>query len=247
MRQEPDPADLYPEVAAYSSLAAALQATAADQGLSLPMTATASDPLRHATFTSVIPHRHGSYVTAWHFERSWTIWGSSNNRLMICGATKDLRELPKVILGWVDGASLDEIAEAAPFKVVTGRFEVPDNNPAAVIASEWQWLLKDAREADWPQYQALIEAAHAEPKLRRLYPFTSHWALSFSTTPDYPFSLSFISIDSPRGTGGYTIREWWNGPTLTEVSTPAEAVSIAVARIPAELLQTSSDISAEDS
>ena len=33
-------------------------------------------------------------------------------------------------LGWAKGASLDEIAEMAPFDLLTGRFEVPDNNPA---------------------------------------------------------------------------------------------------------------------
>ncbi|WP_214317568.1 DUF6193 family natural product biosynthesis protein [Nonomuraea sediminis] len=124
---------------------------------------------------------------------------------------------------------------------------MPDNNPTDVIASEWQWLLKDARDADWPQYQALIEAAYDQPKLRSLYPFTSHWALSFSATPDYPFSPSFVSVDSPRGDGGYTIREWGNGPALTQVPTPTEAISIAVDRIPAEFLQMSSDIAAEDS
>ena len=138
------------------------------------MSVTPSDPLRQATITSVVPYRHRSYVTAWHFERSWTIWGSSNNRLMVCGTTKDLRELPRLIHGWAEGTGLDEIAEVAPFKVLTGRFEVPDNSPANVIASEWQVLLKDARDADWPQYQALIEAAYDQPKLRRLYPFTSH-------------------------------------------------------------------------
>jgi hypothetical protein len=95
----------------------------------------------------------------------------------------------------------------APFKVLAGRFEVPDNNPADVIASEWQWLLKEARDADWPQYQALIEAAYDQPKLRKLYPFTSHWALSFSVTPDNPFTPSFVSIASPRRDGGYTIRD----------------------------------------
>lgn len=130
---------------------------------------------------------------------------------------------------------------------LTGRFEVPDNNPADVIASEWQWLLKDADRADWPQYLALIESAHAEPKLRRLCPFTSHWALSFSDTPDYPFSPSFVSIASPRGTGDYTIREWWNGPALHHVTTAAEAIAIAVGRIPADLLQTSSENPAQDS
>jgi hypothetical protein len=53
MRNEPDPAVSYPEVAAHGSLAAALQVAAADQGMSLAMVATASDPLRHATTASV--------------------------------------------------------------------------------------------------------------------------------------------------------------------------------------------------
>ncbi|MFE3761032.1 DUF6193 family natural product biosynthesis protein [Streptomyces sp. NPDC059104] len=247
MSREPDPAVLYPDVAAHGSLAAALQATAAEQGVSLPLAVTPSDPLRHATITSVVPHRHSSYIAAWHHERNWTIWGSSNDRLMISGNTKDIRELSQVIRGWAEGASLDEIRQAATFDLLTGRFEVPDNNPADVIASEWQWLLKDADAADWPQYQALIESAHAEPKLRRLYPFTSHWALSFSHTPDYPFSPSFVSIDSPRGTGEYTIREWSNGSALHHVTTAAEAIAIAVGRIPADLLQTSSENPAQDS
>ncbi|MFI8448873.1 DUF6193 family natural product biosynthesis protein [Streptomyces erythrochromogenes] len=234
MSREPDPALLYPDVAAHGSLAAALQAAAADQGISLALAVTPSDPLRHATFTSVVAHRHSSYITAWNHERRWTVWGSSNDRLMVCGNTADMRALPQVIRGWAEGASLDEIGQAAAFDLRTGRFEVPDNNPADVIAAEWRGLLKDADDSDWPQYQELIESAHAEPKLRGLYPFTSHWALSFSNTPDYPFSPPFVSIHSPRGTGDYTIKEWWDGPALHQVTTAAEAVAIAVGRIPAQ-------------
>ncbi|WP_338692665.1 DUF6193 family natural product biosynthesis protein [Streptomyces sp. Q6] len=242
MSSEPVPADLYPDVAAHGSLAAALQAVAADQGLSLPLTVTPSDPLRHATITSVVPHRHSAYVAAWHHARNWGIRGSSNNRLMICGNTKDLRELPSVIHGWAEGASLDDIGLAAPFDVLTGRFEVPDDNPSGVIASQWQWLLKTAGDADWPQYQALIEAAYAQPRLRSLYPFTSHWALSFSSIPHSPFSPPFVSIDSPRGTDAYTIREWWHKPVLCQVATPAEAVDVAVARIPDDLVSEVPDV-----
>ncbi|MCX4808143.1 DUF6193 family natural product biosynthesis protein [Streptomyces sp. NBC_01214] len=90
-------------------------------------------------------------------------------------------------------------------------------------------------------------AAHAEPKLRRLYPYTGYWALGFAHTPDGPFSPSFVSIDSPLGTGDYTIREWWNGPALHQVATVAEAIAIAVDRIPADLLQTSSENPVRDS
>jgi len=45
-------------------------------------------------------------------------------------------------------ASLEDIGGAAPFEVLTGRFDVSDNNPSDVIASEWQWMLKDAERAD---------------------------------------------------------------------------------------------------
>ncbi|MFD4915269.1 DUF6193 family natural product biosynthesis protein [Streptomyces virginiae] len=247
MSREPDPAVLYPDVAAHGSLAAALQAAAADRGLSLRLAVTPSDPLCHATITSVVPHRHSSHVLAHRHERRWSIVGSFNDRLMICGSTKDLRELPRVIRGWAEGDGLDEIRQAATFDVLTGRFEVPDNNPADVIASEWQWLLKGADDADWPQYQALIEAAHAEPRLRRLYPCTGHWTLGFSPTPDSLYTPSFVSIDSPLGTGDYIIRERWNGPALHHVTTAAEAIAIAVDRIPADLLRTSSEHTEQDS
>ncbi|WP_354603154.1 DUF6193 family natural product biosynthesis protein [Streptomyces panacea] len=50
-------------------------------------------------------------------------------------------------------------------------------------------------------------------------------------------SPPFVSIASPRETGDYTIREWWNGPALHHVTTAAEAIAIAVGRIPADLLQ----------
>jgi hypothetical protein len=248
MRQEPDPAVLYPDVAAKGSLAAALQAAAADQGLSLTLIATPSDLLRHTTAASNIQHREPLIVMAWHFERRWSVWGSASNGMLIQGDTEDLNQIPVVVQGWVEGASLSEIDQAVPFDVLTGRNEVPDDNPADVIAAEWQWMLKDARKADWPEYQTLIEAAYAEPKLRRLYPYTSHWALGFAAAPNLSFSTpSFVSVDSPRGAGDYTIREWWNGPALTTVPTPAEAISIAVDRVPTYLLQRPSEITAEDS
>jgi hypothetical protein len=201
--------------------------------MSLTMVVTPSDPLRHATISSALPHRKALFVAAWHFERRWWIQGSANNGILVSGTTPDLRQLPAVVHGWAEGAALDDIAQAAPFDVLTGRFEVPDGDPASVIASEWQWLLKDAKESDWPEYEALIEAAHAEPKLRKLYPYTSHWALSFSATP-YPFTPSFATLLASRG-GAYTVSEWWNGATLAQVATPAEAISMAIDRLPEPL------------
>ncbi|WP_433469810.1 DUF6193 family natural product biosynthesis protein [Spirillospora sp. CA-128828] len=149
-------------------------------------------------------------------------------------------------MGWAEGASLDEIGQAAPLDVLTERFEVPNNNLSDVIESEWQWMLKEARNVGWPEYQALIEAAYAEPKLRRLYPYTSHCALGFAAAPDFPFATpSFVWVDSPRGDGDYTVREWWGGPALAQCSTPAQAIAIAVDRIPGRLLQWSPNVAPE--
>jgi hypothetical protein len=230
MREEPDPAVLYPDVAERESLAATLQAMAADQDLSLSMVATDSDPLRHATAPSIVPHREALFVAAWHFERRWWVSGSANNGMLVSGVTDDLSHVPAVVHAWAEGATLSEIDQAASFDLLTGRSEVPDDNLAGVIGAEWQFMLKDAQRSDWPEYQTLIEAAYAEPKLRRLYPYTSHWALSFSAIP-YPFTSSFVSLAASRG-GDYTIRESWSGPALAQVPTPAQAIAIAVDRLP---------------
>jgi len=238
MRQEPDPAVLYPEVAALGSLAAALQAAAAGQGLCLAMAATGSDPLRHATITSAVPHRRTMFVSAWVHERKWWVSGSGSNGILVNGVTDDLDELPGILLGWARGASLDEIGREAPFEVLTGRAEVPDDNPSDVIAAEWRWMLKDAERANWPAYQALIESAYADTRLRRLYPFTSHWTLRFATSPDWSSSVKIsVAVDPPRGAGRYAVKEHWRGAVLAEVPTAAEAIAIVAAHVQDELLQ----------
>jgi hypothetical protein len=60
-----------------------------------------------------------------------------------------------------------------------------DADYARQTENEWQLLRRESSELPYswaPAYQSLIEAAYAEPVLRNLYPFTSHWALRFSTT-----------------------------------------------------------------
>ncbi|WP_191971878.1 DUF6193 family natural product biosynthesis protein [Streptomyces luteolifulvus] len=49
---------------------------------------------------------------------------------------------------------------------------MPDHDPARLTESEWQSMRQEAGELEytWQEtYQALIEAAHAEPALRALY------------------------------------------------------------------------------
>ncbi|MFI5532938.1 DUF6193 family natural product biosynthesis protein [Kitasatospora sp. NPDC051853] len=233
MPPEPNPAVLYPDVAAYGSLAAALRALADADGTVLDLTASSVDPLRQASATGVHAHRKSLAVSAHPTERRWSVTAFGNNGLLLSGSTDDLGHLPPVIEAWVSGAPLEAVAESARFDVLSGRPEVVDGTAADVIAAEWAWILRQARDADWPEHLALVEAAHAEPRLRELYPFTSHWALSFAAGPDAPPDAPpFLSLQAPHGTPPYTVRESWNGPVLARVDGPAAAVAFAVARLP---------------
>lgn len=113
----------------------------------------------------------------------------------------------------------------------TRRTGAAEPDPADVVAAEWHHLRQDAETADWPEYRALIEAAYAEPALRRLYPYTSHWTLRFSTTTDFPFSPDIVCLEAFEG-DRYSVRASLAGVTLAETTTAAAAVSLAVGQLP---------------
>lgn len=184
MPTPPDPAALYPDVAARGSLGAALRAEA--DGILDAVPVLSTDLLR-AVVPSLLPHRQPLGISAWSHARRWSISGTEpfQGLTLLEGRTDDLADIAGAARAWHDGAALPDIRRAAPFVHLTGRLEVPDNDPARLVRSEWLSLRQEAAELDYAwrgAYQALIEAAYAEPALRALYPFTSHWALRFSTT-----------------------------------------------------------------
>ena len=233
----PDPAVLYPEVAVVGSLAAALRIAAAEQGLSVPLPVTASSSFHRALIPTIVPNRLELEVTASHVERRWFVWGCERDQGMalIEGDTQDLAQVAKAAQAWHDGTALADIPEIAPFVTLTGRFEVPNSDPTQLVVSEWQHLRKEAAEVNWPEYHALIEAAYAEPTLRQLYPFTSHWSLRFSTRTRPSLSREvMVCLHAGRGTE-YTITLGYEGPLLGQTATAEEAVAVAVHHLPTDL------------
>ncbi|MBT2452928.1 hypothetical protein J7F03_39055 [Streptomyces sp. ISL-43] len=112
-----------------------------------------------------------------------------------------------------------------------------DLDPVRLVESEWQCMLQEARELEYSwqeQYQALIEAAYAEPALHALYPFTSHWALRFSTT-----TRPSLTLGSPCLTAGsdgtYGVGNGFITPDLGVFTTAPEAVALAVRHLPSGL------------
>ncbi|WP_030761882.1 MULTISPECIES: DUF6193 family natural product biosynthesis protein [unclassified Streptomyces] len=236
MSTPPDPAVLYPDVAACGGLAAALRA-AADGRLD-PVLAASPDSgsLMDADVTSTLPHREPLRISAWTHQRRWSIRGEEpfQRSCLVDGETDDLAQAARAARAWHDGDSLDDIRRTAPFVHLTGRFEVPDLDPVRLVEAEWQGLLQEARELEYswqPQHQALVEAAYAEPALRALYPFTSHWALRFSSTTRPSLTLGSPCL-SAGSDGTYGVGTGFITPDLGVFATAPEAAALAVRHLP---------------
>ncbi|WP_327687284.1 DUF6193 family natural product biosynthesis protein [Streptomyces sp. NBC_00467] len=154
---------------------------------------------------------------------------------LVEGSTEDLTQIAKAAHAWHEGAPLSDIRRSAPFVQLTGRFEVPDHDPVRLTESEWQHLRTEASTQERPAYAALVEAAYAEPALRALYPFTSHWALRFSTT-----TRPYLSIVGPcllaDDIEQYTVSRGITGSGLIALAATAqEAAAAAVRELPSSL------------
>ncbi|WP_223179123.1 DUF6193 family natural product biosynthesis protein [Streptomyces spongiicola] len=111
-----------------------------------------------------------------------------------------------------------------------------------IVEAQWQRLLTTAGEPELPAgtpplepFLTLVRAAYAEPLLRQLYPWTSHWRLGFSRCTAFPFTMD-IPLVYGCSVGGYRVEQPKSGPYDTEwigdTSTAQEAVAMVVERLP---------------
>ncbi len=131
-----------------------------------------------------------------------------------------------------------------PKPVLPDMAEARSHGSAAAIEARWlslqlswQWA-RDVHEIrspghPYPGIVPLLEAAAATPRLRRLYPFTSHFALLFSSRTDYPWILQAGSIE-PLRNGSFKVRRRDPLTVVGQVETAAEAVDLAVKLLPAD-------------
>ncbi|WP_158709899.1 DUF6193 family natural product biosynthesis protein [Streptomyces katrae] len=72
----------------------------------------------------------------------------------------------------------------------------------------------------------LIEAAAAQPQLRRLYPFTRQWTLWFSSRARHPFEVEAPAVE-PTPDGRFRVRS----PSLNTVIAEADTAEAAIALV----------------
>jgi hypothetical protein len=110
---------------------------------------------------------------------------------------------------------------------------------AAIIASvNMSESSETAVEAGWQSVRddgrvrvELLEAAHAEPRLRRLFPWTGMGELHFSRCTAWPWTWDIPYIE-PAADGTYLVSGPSRVQTVGPATTAQEAIAMVVDRIP---------------
>ncbi|MFE0629197.1 DUF6193 family natural product biosynthesis protein [Streptomyces sp. NPDC058864] len=114
--------------------------------------------------------------------------------------------------------------------------------PADVVEARWQslrlsrqWLhaVHQIRSPGrpYPGIVPLLEAAAAQPRLRRLYPFTSHFTLLFSSSTSHPWTVQGGSVE-PLHNGRFKVRRRGPSAVIGEFGTAEEAVALVLELLP---------------
>ncbi|MFF7472695.1 DUF6193 family natural product biosynthesis protein [Streptomyces sp. NPDC008092] len=227
--RRPDPL-LYPDVAAVGSLAAALDECAARNGPAVgAVRATGDGSPVTARVTSRSPGLDQLTVHLGSAERVFLFAGWGRGVNLTNGSTTDLTELAAAAAAWQRGGTLAELHAAAPLLVFGALARAHERGPGHAVAEKWRRCLEPHPHTD----PDLVRAAHAEPRLRVLFPFTSHGSLCFSRCTGYPYTGD-VSVIQPLGAGRYAVHhpgERFSGepsPTYTA----REAAAQVVARLP---------------
>ena len=230
--KEPDPV-LYPDLVAAGGLQAALRRAAADLGLDLgeaPGSQAGADGR-----SGPAAHRQPLTIHLGSEQRSFIVSGWSRGVELVRGRTDDLSEVARAAAAWQSGASLHQLSDLCPFVTFGELAEAHERGPADAVAVKWR-LLRESMRGGVPvaTVRELVEAAFAEPKLRQLYPFTSHRSLHFTTCTGYPFTWVVPFVD-PLLDGRFRVCGPSRRAVIGETDTAQEAVALVVRHLPADI------------
>ncbi|MEU3227038.1 DUF6193 family natural product biosynthesis protein [Streptomyces sp. NPDC006976] len=224
--------DFYPDVISAGGLAAALEECAAIPHTPITVTQKPGRNPESVTIASTAPGRLPLEVFPRIESRAFQIIGRSGGVDIVTGVTKDLREVVAVGAAWGVGTDVPRMREAYPFLQFDSVAEAHERGPEAAVAAQWEMLRdKAAAIPGFPEFAAVLEAAYAEPRLRSLFPFTSHWTVAFSSCTGGPYRCE-VAIAPQYGDGPYLVLRYPNTGVHGETATAAEAVALTLAHLP---------------
>ncbi|MER7669160.1 DUF6193 family natural product biosynthesis protein [Kitasatospora sp. NPDC096128] len=230
--------DLYPDVAAAGSLAAALESAAAELAVDValvPGTRGDAASAGIAVSAGTMPVRRPLRVHLGAEKRWFWLSGRSLGVEMITGGTADIQEVIRAATAWGSGRSPRELRERFPFLASSELAEAHEHGAEAVVGLQWRWLRERAAgEAEFTGFGLLVEAAGAEPRLRQLSPVVSHRVLVFRPRTGFPCGV-VLAIAPAYDGRPYRVQRFPHGGLIAEAGTAEEAVALAVAHLPADL------------
>ncbi|WP_326650375.1 MULTISPECIES: DUF6193 family natural product biosynthesis protein [unclassified Streptomyces] len=229
--QTPVPVDAthYQDVAAAGGLVAALGKAADEQGFAIGPIAP--------------PGHLDELIRAWAVTNRGTFLVSADSttkrvfRISIwapgvelgSGACGNLNDVAAAVHGWSSGKPVQEMVETWPFIEFEPLAEAHLSGHA--VATAWRLMLEKHPRVQLADAE-LTAAAHAQPRLRQLFPIASHGWFHFSRCTRDPFSNDLPMVGPVDG--GWRVYGADAG-TIGDVATAAEAAALVVAHLPHDI------------
>jgi hypothetical protein len=213
-------AALYPDVIELGGLPSALRTLAGRRGVDLGDVSAAPGygPFDAARLNS---DRGGIGVVLSPDERRFTVQMSGGGHPWAYGSTDDLTTVVEVAGAWRAGATLRELGARFPFMQYDRMAQAYEEGDQ--VAARWDHLLHDP---DLDTVRPVLRAAHADARLRELFPSVSHLTLVRLVDSVEAAGGEVRIRRSPRGT--YLVDASWD-ETPRDTGTTEEAVAAAVA------------------
>ncbi|MGW3415006.1 DUF6193 family natural product biosynthesis protein [Streptomyces sp. NPDC000888] len=224
--------EFYPDLVEAGGLAAALERSAADLRIPLVFVPGRKGIPDSVGIAATAPGRLPLLVFPRADARGFRLIGRAGEVDIVTGEAPELRDVVEAAAAWGAGTTVPRMRETLPFLLFDPIAEAHEHGPAAAVAAQWDRLKELAADTpNFPEFGLLVEAAHAEPRLRRLFPFTSHWTVAFSSCTGRPYRDE-VAISPQYGGGRYIVLRHPNTGMLGEAPTVEEAVALALAHLP---------------
>ena len=217
-----------------SQLATALTGAAAELGVDLGPVVQEGAGARtevdgRVTGERFLALREGSTVLPFDI----SLWSRGGERVQ--GPMADLRQVAQVAHAWRSGASFATVHTLCPFLESGALRAAMGRGPAEAVAVKWRMNEVRARHFPvWSHQLPLLIAGYAEPRLRRLFPVTSHFSLWLSGCVEYPH-LRLTPLIEPLRDGRHHIVHHRSGRERETFGSAEEAVARVAALLPADI------------
>lgn len=209
--------EFYADIIAAGGLAAAMAQTAAVLGLEIGPVEPAPDSRASFQIPSPLLGRAALTILARGDRRLFMVDNHESGIACARGRTTDLAEAVRAAATWFAGGDPHAMKAAAAFIELPLAAEARASGSAqTVVEVNWQ-LRRERWSRQWEYHpdgwreprmltalRALLDAAYAEPRLRRLYAVTSHYNLWFSQCTEFPFARVSTIIE-PGTDGRYRV------------------------------------------